>query len=597
VWGINTCDPLAGATAELCDGTDNDCDGSVDEELGTTTCGMGLCQRTVDNCVDGQMQTCVPGEPSIEVCDGIDNDCNGVVDDGLGTTMCGVGGCQRTIDNCVNGHPQTCEPGQPSAEVCNNIDDDCDGSVDEELGTSSCGVGPCQRTVNNCVNGQVQSCVPGPAFPEVCDGIDNDCNGQIDEGLGTSACGKGACQRTVQNCINGVPQVCVPGQPSAEVCNNIDDDCDGTVDEEYVPYTCGTGACQASSQCVNGAVTCTPGTPSTEVCDGTDNDCDGSIDEELGTSSCGVGPCQRTVNNCVNGQVQSCVPGTPTPEVCGDGIDNNCNGTVDEGCNQPTATTVTYSGMYLAPVNTTVTLSAVLNGANAMPLSNKPVNFATYDSGVLVRSITVTTNNSGIAATNVTGLAINVYDVRTNFYGDATNLPCYTSIMLAIYDPNGGFVSGSGWFTSPEGAFVPEPSYTGKAKFGFNAKYKKDKNGLMQLTGETEFKLKEKEDCKEKHDHEKVHPAWKFYSESYDWLVVVGARGQFKGTGTINGAGTYGFILTCIDGKAAGGGGTDKIRIKIWDKATLAVVYDNQMGALDFVNPTTVTGGGSIKVK
>lgn len=45
--------------------------------------------------------------------------------------------------------------------------------------------------------------------------------------------------------------------------------------------TCGVGACQRSSTCVNDAVQCTPGTPTTEVCDGIDNNCNGSVDENV----------------------------------------------------------------------------------------------------------------------------------------------------------------------------------------------------------------------------------------------------------------------------------------------------------------------------
>jgi hypothetical protein len=71
-----------------------------------------------------------------------------------------------------------------------------------------------------------------------------------------------------------------------------------------------------------------------------------------------------------------------------------------------------------------------------------------------------------------------------------------------------------------------------------------------------------------------------FHSTSYDWLVVSGARAQYKGTGTVNNAGSYGFILTAIDGAVKGGGGVDKFRIKITDKSTGAAVYDNQLGRL-----------------
>ncbi len=80
-------------------------------------------------------------------------------------------------------------------------------------------------------------------------------------------------------------------------------------------------------------------------------------------------------------------------------------------------------------------------------------------------------------------------------------------------------------------------------------------------------------------------------------MVVSGAKAQYKGLGTINGAGTYGFILTAIDGQLNGGGGTDRFRIKIWDKNNNdATVYDNQLGAADTDNPTTVLAGGSIVI-
>jgi hypothetical protein len=78
--------------------------------------------------------------------------------------------------------------------------------------------------------------------------------------------------------------------------------------------------------------------------------------------------------------------------------------------------------------------------------------------------------------------------------------------------------------------------------------------------------------------------------------VIAGARAMFKGEGTINGMGSYGFILTAIDGALNGGGGADKFRIKIWDRTTDAVVYDNQMGSADDADPVTTLGGGSVVI-
>jgi hypothetical protein len=87
-----------------------------------------------------------------------------------------------------------------------------------------------------------------------------------------------------------------------------------------------------------------------------------------------------------------------------------------------------------------------------------------------------------------------------------------------------------------------------------------------------------------------------FQSIISDWLVVAGAKVQYKGSGTVNGAGTYGLLLTAIDGALPGGGGQDKFRLKVWDKTTGAVIYDNQMGGADTADPTTVLGGGSILI-
>lgn len=150
---------------------------------------------------------------------------------------------------------------------------------------------------------------------------------------------------------------------------------------------------------------------------------------------------------------------------------------------------------------------------------------------------------------------------------------------VVVYDPDGGFVTGGGWINSPAGAYVADPALVGKANFGFVSKYQK---GATVPTGATEFQFKVAN--------------LNFKSTAYDWLVVAGARAQYKGVGTINGAGEYGFLLTAIDGQQPGGGGLDKFRIKIWLKATGAIVYDNQMGAADDGDAATVLGGGSIVI-
>ena len=148
---------------------------------------------------------------------------------------------------------------------------------------------------------------------------------------------------------------------------------------------------------------------------------------------------------------------------------------------------------------------------------------------------------------------------------------------VVVFDPAGGFVTGGGWITSPAGAYSADPTLTGKANFGFVSKYQK---GASVPTGNTQFQFEA--------------AGLSFDSTSYEWLVIAGAKAQFKGAGTINDAGTYTFLLTASDGDRTGS--SDRFRIKIWDKNTGTIVYDNQMNASDTADPTTALGGGSIVI-
>ncbi|MFZ5444018.1 MAG: MopE-related protein [Myxococcota bacterium] len=133
-------EPDAGTcVAELCNGRDDDCDGVIDEELGTITCGVGACARTVPACVSGGAGSCTPLSPSPETCNGLDDDCDGMTDEELMPAMCGVGECAAVGSTCVDGVQTACMPGTPRTETCNGKDDDCDGTVDEELLTNTSG--------------------------------------------------------------------------------------------------------------------------------------------------------------------------------------------------------------------------------------------------------------------------------------------------------------------------------------------------------------------------------------------------------------------------------------------------------------------------
>lgn len=169
-----------------------------------------------------------------------------------------------------------------------------------------------------------------------------------------------------------------------------------------------------------------------------------------------------------------------------------------------------------------------------------------------------------------------VYVTSVTLIDLAGNSDLYRSMsFVVVYDPSGGFVTGGGWINSPAGAYTANPTLAGKATFGFVSKYLK---GANVPTGNTEFQFQV--------------AGMNFKSSSYDWLVVAGNKAQYKGTGTINGVGYYGFMLTATDGTK----GSDMFRIKIWDKATSNIIYDNQLGAPETNDPTTAIAGGSIVV-
>ncbi len=178
-----------------------------------------------------------------------------------------------------------------------------------------------------------------------------------------------------------------------------------------------------------------------------------------------------------------------------------------------------------------------------------------------------------------------VYTIQVRAWDQQGNIGQSDSLFLPVYDPSAGFVTGGGWINSPPGAFHPAlvefADVSGKATFGFVSKYQK---GANVPTGNTEFQFKAGN--------------LNFKSTAYQWLVVAGARAQFKGWGTINGEGSYAFLLTAIDGQVTGGGGLDRFRIKIWDETSGVVVYDNQAGTAENapLSDWTIIQGGSIVI-
>ena len=206
ITGLNgICEAPPGyETVEVtCDGTDNDCDGTVDEGL----------RNACNQC----------GPTPVEVCNGVDDDCDGVVDDnalngvryyrdqdgdGWGDNSNSQVACARptgwvTLGGDCNDSNGSIHPGIP-VDACNFIDDDCDGQTDEDapplmyyadtdrdrFGDTATGALACTQPVGKIlVSGD---CDDGrnyvyPGAPELCDNLDNDCDGASDETFADAA--------------------------------------------------------------------------------------------------------------------------------------------------------------------------------------------------------------------------------------------------------------------------------------------------------------------------------------------------------------------------------------------------------------------------
>ena len=166
---------LAAMGTEVCDGADNDGDGSVDEGLTmracSTACGTGqeICRGWL---------AAVRAPAVFAESDGSDNDCDGKVDELLVRTC--TTACPGTGEEvCTNGDWNGCDAPMPAPEACDGQDNDCDGDIDEEV-FQACDV-ECGMGTQVCANGQFGTC-EAQGLAGVCE--DDDCDGNVDEGCG-----------------------------------------------------------------------------------------------------------------------------------------------------------------------------------------------------------------------------------------------------------------------------------------------------------------------------------------------------------------------------------------------------------------------------
>ncbi len=383
-------DPTVGhGLLEICDGADQDCDAAVDEGFpDLDDNGVGdACDDDKDGDLDPDDTDCAPQDPSIhhgavEACNAVDDNCNGIIDegypdtDGNGQANCidvddDGDGVPDDEDNCpaVGNPDQADTDGDGAGNAC-DPDDDGDGDPD----TTDC------KLLDPAVN---------PDATEVCNGVDDDCDGLVDpedaggcETYYYSGDGDGF-GLDLSKCL------CTPLAPylapeagdcndnnagihpgATEFCNGMDDDCDGALDEEDAVGCTGQFVDGDGDGAGAGAALCLCGSPAgyaknagdcddddplvsptvLEQCNDKDDDCDDLVDE-VGAVGCapyyhdgdgdGYGILGSTKCLCQpEGSFAATVPGDcdddadaihPTAlELC-NGVDDNCNGQVDEG--------------------------------------------------------------------------------------------------------------------------------------------------------------------------------------------------------------------------------------------------------------------------
>ena len=316
-WGGTPGEP----PTQLCSGSSTDDDGD----------GFSETDGDCDDTNDAVNPDAVDGVEAPHGVAGDDADCDGRLDDGVcdddGDTYTEVSG------DCDDDNPAK-NPGQ--TEIPDGVDNDCNGCIDDldddEDGWSDCDVGEVvDCDADDDVVCDAEGFDPfsdeGPLLP---DGYrEGDCAVAYDtnnddrtvfpcaediryDGVDQSGDGFDDCDRD----NDGFDSEDCAGAPDPGFWSDRDPDCDDNDPSVY------PGGDEGDPD--NGGVR-----------DGKDNDCNGTVDDpyqdaDLDGYDLTEGDCLDDPNDPRAPQVN---PGAP--EVCNDGLDNDCNGFIDDGCSDP----------------------------------------------------------------------------------------------------------------------------------------------------------------------------------------------------------------------------------------------------------------------
>ena len=345
---------------ELCDAIDQDCDGNLVETFANFDGDTLPDCADPDDDNDGDVDTsdCAPFDGTIyagaqEFCDQIDQDCDGSLVDGFANFD------NDSLPDCID--PDDDNDGDPDSsdcddlngsiyngaqEFCDNLDSDCDGDlVDNFLDFDGDGLPDCVDADDD-DDGDPDSSdcddfdptVFNGAF-ETCDGVDEDCDGIIDEG---TPCfdddGDGFTENT-GDCNDGNATI---NPLATEVCDGIDGDCDGVIDDDTDCYD-DDGDCFCEGlTCVGSVAPLCAGSLAIgdcwdddglvfpggiETCDGVDGDCDGTVDEDTLCFDDDGDGFSEDGGDCDDADPLL----SPTATESCDGVDEDCDGVTDDG--------------------------------------------------------------------------------------------------------------------------------------------------------------------------------------------------------------------------------------------------------------------------